>query len=199
MQAYLFDDLDEQKLISRRQINLPGFPSTRYQGSKRKVLPALAEAFSRLNFQSSLDLYSGSGMVSLLLRYLGKTVDSNDCLLFNQSIARAFNGLTSDKLKNITFGDDLLSILTKIPNRGSNLVRDNYQGIFFTDEENVQIDNFCQNCANLDPLERDVLIYAVGQALMKKRPYNLFHRANLSMRKKDVKRSFGNAEVAPFV
>ena len=34
----------------------------------------------------------------------------------------------------------------------------------------------------------------VNDILIKKRPYNLFHRANLSMRTKDVKRSFGNAK-----
>ena len=32
----------------------------------------------------------------------------------------------------------------------------------------------------------------VGRALLMKRPYNLFHRANLSMHLQDVKRSFGN-------
>lgn len=132
-------------------------------------------------------------MVSLLLRYLGKSVDSNDCQLFNQTTARVFLGLSSDKLRNFHINDELLKALTIPPEGGRHLVRDIYDGIFFTKEENIQIDNFCQNIDFFDPLERDILIYAVGQALMKKRPYNLFHRANLSMRQKDVKRSFGNA------
>ena len=34
----------------------------------------------------------------------------------------------------------------------------------------------------------------MGQAMLMKRPYNLFHRANLEMRTNDVPRNFGNAK-----
>ncbi len=88
---------------------------------------------------------------------------------------------------------DLKRLIEDAPVGLPMLVRDNYEGVFFTDVENEQIDRFCQNVVSLPLAIRDIYTYAVGQALLMKRPYNLFHRANLHMRLKDVPRSFGNA------
>ena len=46
-------------------------------------------------------------------------------------------------------------------------------------------------CA-LDGPRRDLALQALFQACLAKRPYNLFHRANLALRRRDVARSFGN-------
>jgi adenine-specific DNA-methyltransferase len=174
---------------------LPRFPSTRYQGSKRKILGELAAAFGSIDFDTVLDLYSGSASVSLLLRYLGKKVHANDFQQYNQATARLFLGLTNGELNSFSFVDELSSLLYTGDNDHLDFVNRNYAGVFFKESENVEIDRFCQNLAksNFSDLEKDAFRYAVGQALMKKRPYNLFHRANLEMRTKDVKRSFGNA------
>ncbi len=172
---------------------LPKFPATRYQGSKRKILPELATAFRNLTFHTVLDLYSGSGVVSLLLRYLGKQVHANDYLLFNQSVARLFLTANDSTFKNLSFREDLGELLSPRSSPGPGLVHEHYRGIFFLDHENEEIDRFCHNVSQINSLHRDLYVYAVGQALMKKRPYNLFHRANLQMRQRDVKRSFGNA------
>jgi hypothetical protein len=40
--------------------------------------------------------------------------------------------------------------------------------------------------------KRAIAYSALCQACLAKRPYNLFHRANLYMRTQDVERSFGN-------
>ena len=80
--------MSEPQLNLFTDLFLPRFPSTRYQGSKRKILPELAQAFRSLEFTSVLDLFSGSGMVTLLLRHLAKQVDSNDFQLYNQTTAR---------------------------------------------------------------------------------------------------------------
>ena len=42
------------------------FPQTRYQGSKYKLLPFLYEHISKLQFNSALDLFSGTSSVSYL-------------------------------------------------------------------------------------------------------------------------------------
>lgn len=172
---------------------LPSFPTTRYQGSKRKIIGPMAEAFSRVNFNTALDLFSGTGTVTLLLRHLGKKVDANDYLDFNRAIAELFINATPSKLRSLKPVDELIDLLNHRDSSCGSLVEDHYDGIFFKKNENRQIDQFCQNVINLDPFRRLVYTYAIGQALMKKRPYNLFHRANLDMRLKDVKRSFGNA------
>ena len=172
---------------------LPKFPSTRYQGSKRKILAPLASALQNIPFNSALDLYSGSGVVTLLLRHLKKNVDANDFQRYNCNTAHLFLRLKDVDIGNIPYRNDLAELLKTTPSTAKKSVANNYQGIFFTDEENIEIDHFCQNVSHLDEPRRRLYIHAVGQALMKKRPYNLFHRANLSMRKKDVQRSFGNA------
>jgi adenine-specific DNA-methyltransferase len=187
-------DLFETSDVSNAAvIDLPNFPTTRYQGSKRKIISPMAAAFSNIQFDTALDLFSGSGTVSLLLRHLGKRTDSNDYLLFNKSIAELFLSATDDQLRSLSPTKELRDLLHHRENSTRSLVEDNYSGIFFTDEENRQIDQFSQNAEKISKFSALVYRYAVGQALMKKRPYNLFHRANLGMRLKNVKRSFGNA------
>lgn len=65
------------------------FPTTRFQGSKRKVLPWLYEVFSQLEFESALDLFGGSATVSYLLKQMGKRVVCNDLLHWNYLTALA--------------------------------------------------------------------------------------------------------------
>jgi len=173
---------------------LPKFPTTRFQGSKRKILPELRNLIETLECNSILDLFSGSGIVSLMFRHIGKEVISNDFLMYNRNTANVFLNLTKSNVDIKTIETELYDLLNTSPLSDLSYVSDNYKNIFFKDEENVQIDRFCQNIRNISKQYKNLYIYAVGQALIKKRPYNLFHRANLNMRLKDVKRSFGNAK-----
>lgn len=170
---------------------LPPFPATRFQGSKRKILSELASALGKLEYSKPLDMFSGSGVVSLLFRTIGKEVSSNDFMLYSQNTAKVFQTFTKEKIEKIDFKKDLEDLLYRLP-VSDGLVSKNYKGIFFIESENTEIDRFCQNIDKYDDFERSLYIYAVGQALTKKRPYNLFHRSNLDMRTKEVKRSFGN-------
>ena len=169
------------------------FPSTRYQGSKRKLVGPLTEALRPLPAGRALDLYSGTGTVSLLLRSLGHCVTANDYLVYNALTARVWLQHLPRSFDNSSVAKDLEYLIENAPVASPMLVRDNYNGIFFTDDENEQIDRFCQNVSAMPAAVADIYTYAVGQALLMKRPYNLFHRANLHMRLKDVPRSFGNA------
>lgn len=169
------------------------FPSTRYQGSKRKLVEPLREALSSLPTGRALDLYSGTGTISLLLRSMGHCVTANDYLAFNALTARIWLQHLPMRFDAETIAADLKHLIEDAPVGLPMLVRDNYQAVFFTDVENEQIDRFCQNVVSLPLPIRDVYTYAVGQALLMKRPYNLFHRANLHMRLRDVPRTFGNA------
>jgi len=169
------------------------FPSTRYQGSKRKLLAFIHAACSGYNFSSVLDLYSGTSSVALLFRQMGKFVTANDYLLYNCVTGKVLLGTESAWLESL----DIAALVARAfghNGRSQTLVRDNYAKIYFTDLENEQIDNFCANLIEFEEEERDLLIYLMGQAMLMKRPYNLFHRANLDMRLKDVPRTFGNAK-----
>lgn len=186
-------ELYEGSGVKLERSALPRLPSTRYQGSKRKIAVELANAFRSLSFSSALDLYSGTATISLILRYLGKHVDSNDYLKYNQTTARLFLRLRDEHFTKVDHGEALRNLLSGYELSSERLVSENFAGIFFTDQENEQIDRFCQNIGRHSGIEKDLYVHALGQALLKKRPYNLFHRANLNMRQRRVKRSFGNA------
>jgi adenine-specific DNA-methyltransferase len=65
------------------------FPRLRYMGSKYRLVPHLAEVFTDLGGRTALDAFSGSGVVSYLLKALGYRVTANDFLTFPSVIARA--------------------------------------------------------------------------------------------------------------
>ncbi|WP_082006288.1 DNA adenine methylase [Sphingomonas sp. ERG5] len=169
------------------------FPSTRYQGSKRKLLPFLYEACKSYDFHSVLDLYSGTSSVSLMFRYMGKRVTANDYMLYNWTTAKILLNATNDWLGGLDM-NSLIEGCFESNNDVQNVVGNRFAGIYFPDEENEQVDLFCANLSKFPPEQADLLIYLMGQSMLMKRPYNLFHRANLEMRTKDVPRSFGNAK-----
>lgn len=191
LQYSLFADPSARDDTSR--IVFEQFPSTRYQGSKRKALGFLWKALSEYQFTSVLDLYSGTGSVSLLLRKMGKVVIANDFLRYNQLTARLLLTLDDTYLASVNI-DELLNSAFEPAEDVSDVFRREFSGIYFKDSENHEIDVFCSNAARLHGRDRDLVVYLMGQAMLMKRPYNLFHRANLSMRLSDVPRSFGNAK-----
>lgn len=167
-----------------------GMPSTRFQGSKKKLLPNLHSVFSELKFDSCLDAFGGTGSVSFLLKQMGKAVTYNDILPSNYIMANAL--FSSDPVE---INEELFRELF-VPQRGveyETVVQKNYDNIYFTAEENQQIDIYCQNVQLLLSVGlKNEAYYLLFQSLLSKRPYNLFHRANLGMRTKEIKRSFGN-------
>src|SRR5487761_251210 len=65
------------------------FPRLRYMGSKYRLVPNLAEVFAEVGGRTALDAFSGSGVVSYLLKALGYQVTANDFLAFPAAIAQA--------------------------------------------------------------------------------------------------------------
>src|SRR5258708_10422939 len=65
------------------------YPRIRYMGSKYKLLPHLAEVFAEVGGQTALDAFSGSGVVSYLLKRQGFSVTANDMLEFPGTLAAA--------------------------------------------------------------------------------------------------------------
>lgn len=167
-----------------------GMPNTRYQGSKRKLLPYLHQTLSKLKFKSVLDAFGGTGSVSYLLSRMGVDVTYNDILPANCEIARALISPGPIHLQKA----DLEGIFQK--QRGvvyADYISELFQGIYFLDQENNQLDVAAQNISRMtDPIARAEAYYLIFQSMLCKRPYNLFHRANLEMRTRDVERGFGN-------
>jgi adenine-specific DNA-methyltransferase len=167
-----------------------GMPSTRYQGSKRKLLPALYQIFRQLSFDSALDAFGGTGSVTHLLSQMGKQVVYNDILTSSAISARALFGIGDLRIESTALSE--LFEKKQGVCYGS-IIEDIYEGVFFTDEENRQLDCLCGNILrSSDSMWRAESWYILFQSMLSKRPYNLFHRANLDMRMRDVARSFGN-------
>jgi len=166
------------------------FPSTRYQGSKAKLADWIWEQIADLDFATCLDAFGGTGAVAYRLKQAGKRVTYNDLLRFNYYIGLALIENREVRLSP----DDLCWLLRRHPDIAyPHFVQDNFADIYFTDDENAWIDQTITNTRQLtDPYKLALAFFALCQACIIKRPYNLFHRKNLYIRFAEVKRSFGN-------
>lgn len=173
-----------------RPFDVP-FPSTRYQGSKRKWISWIWEHLHTLNFETALDVFGGTGVVSHLLKTAGKCVTYNDNLAFNHQI-----GLALIENDSVTLTDEDLDLVLRHQPTVTypTVIERNFSGIYFTDAENAWLDRIITNIEQQlnTPYKQALARFALFQACIIKRPYNLFHRANLYMRTAQVARSFGN-------
>jgi len=183
---------------SSEQLTLPIFephhgvkiPSTRYQGSKAKLVGWIWENIKDLDFSNAIDVFGGTGVVGYFLKQKGKQVYYNDYLMSNYYIGLALIENNNVKLSK----REAEKLLTEDSNyEYCYFIRDTFKDIYYTDEENKWLDIVVQNIRRMDDLYKKALAYyALFQACLVKRPFNLFHRRNLYLRFADVKRTFGN-------
>jgi len=169
----------------------PRFPTTRYQGSKRRLVEWIWDSVKQVSFDTALDVFGGTGAVAYRLKQAGKQVTYNDILAFNHAI-----GLALIENNDIRLDDGEVEQLLKRDGSAEygQFIADTFEGIYFTPAENEWLDTIIQNInRQLDnSYKRAVALFALYQACMVKRPYNLFHRKNLYIREANVERSFGN-------
>lgn len=198
IQQLRFDQIEElsNTKIGKEHINEnkicieQNFPQTRYQGSKSKILDWLWENIEDIHFNTVLDVFGGTGCVSYMFKQKGKNVIYNDLLKFNSIIGKALIENTTETLNK----DDILNILTKHSNiEYPTFIQDNFKDIFYLHEENEWLDVVVTNIKNIEnEYKQSIAWFALFQACIIKRPYNLFHRKNLYVRTNEVERSFGN-------
>jgi len=165
------------------------YPSTRYSGSKRRFLDWIWSNLKDIRFQSVLDVFGGTASVSLLFKIHGKEVHYNDLLKFNQIIGTA---LVENK-KTIVTAADLKNALTFDRKTYPEFIQKEFKSIFYLDNENAWLDKAITEFSQVrDKYKRAILLSALFQACLAKRPFNLFHRANLYIRTNNVHRNFGN-------
>ena len=166
------------------------FPRTRYQGSKRKLSGAILDALSGLEFATVLDAFGGTGSVAHAFKLAGKYVTYNDILEFNHQIGVA---LIENDTVRLTDRDIAAIGRPKVGVDYDDFIERTFEGVYFTTDENRWLDVAVANVrAMSDKYKRALAWFALFQAALAKRPYNLFHRCNLYMRTADVPRSFGN-------
>jgi len=172
------------------------FPSTRYQGSKRKILPWIYESLKDLEFNTVLDACGGTGSVSYLFKKMGKIVTYNDILKFNHLIGKALIENQTVRITNEDL-DFVLNFSNEIEQ--NRFIEETFHDFYYTDEENMWLDQIINRINILEgnsceeaEIKKAMCFYALFQSSLRKRPFNLFHRKNLYLRTNDVERNFGN-------
>lgn len=177
-------------------LDLKLFPTTRYQGSKRKILPWIYEIVKELKFESVLDGFGGSAIVSYMFKRMNKTVVYNDYLKFNYFIGKAL----IENSKVTLSESDIECLMNKSEDiKYQSFIADFFNGVYYLDEENEWLDLVTCNIINMNTYPSKILeykktlaYYSLFQACLVKRPFNLFHRKNLYLRTSSVNRRFGN-------
>jgi len=146
------------------------YPTTRYMGSKQKLLQHISESVKNLDFDSVIDLFSGSGIVGYMFKAQGKKVISNDHMHMSHTFTKALvenNGIILDSGK-------AKKILSKNPH-SDKFVQKTFKGLYFTNAENILIDNIRANIKELtDEYEAAIAMTALIRACTKKRPRGIF-------------------------
>jgi DNA adenine methylase len=154
--------------IIPQQIQL--YPGTKFMGSKEKLIPHIHRLTSHLQFDTVVDLFSGSGVVSYLYKSLGKRVISNDFLNMSSTFTAALieNHQTRVSKEEAT-------ALTNLDVQCDSFIEDNYTGIFFNKSENQALDAIRHNIKNLhNPHKRAIAMTALIRTCMKKQARGIF-------------------------
>lgn len=182
--------LSELYVSSKIPAQVCRYPRTRFMGSKQKLIHDIWKVAERFNFESALDLFSGSGVVGYLFKAMGKSVICNDYMAMAATFSKAM-------IENnvVTLGEEKARSLLCGDGNEDLFVSNTFKGLFFTDEDNHVIDVLRANIMKLrNPYERAIAKAALIRACSKKRPRGLFtyvgHRYDDG--RKDLRLSFGS-------
>ena len=146
------------------------FPSTRFMGSKSKLLDFIWDNVKHFDANSVLDAFSGSGVVGYMFKTKGKKVHSNDILQYSSNIAKAL----IENNESIIDNEDLAILLGRsIKTNG--FIRDTFRGLYFTEKENLFLEQVWHRMEFLsNPVKRALALSALARACIKKRPRGIF-------------------------
>ncbi len=151
---------------------MEAFPRFRYMGSKFKLLPWIHETLQGLDFETCTDAFSGSGVVSYLLKSMGKQVQANDVLRFPAVLTAATVANSATQLTD----DDLALLLhAKALKSEDHFIRNTFDGIFYTPNELSFLDDVWAGIREIDsPLKRSLALAALLRSAIKRQPRGLF-------------------------
>jgi DNA adenine methylase/adenine-specific DNA-methyltransferase len=162
------------------------FPRFRYMGSKFRLLPWLHEAFQNCSFETATDAFSGSGVVSYLLKAMGKQVRTNDSLSFPAVLTAATVANSATRLDSV---DLELLLAAKARKSGERFISRTFDGIFYTPAELAFLDDLWAGIRSMDSsFKRSVAIAAILRSAIKRQPRGLFTVAGDPERYKDGRR-----------
>lgn len=159
-------------LVSGVPSELENFPRFRYMGSKFRLIPWIHETVEGLNFETVTDAFSGSGVVSYLLKAMGKQVHSNDVLSFPSVLTSATVANNATRLSTADL-EFLLSSKARL--ESERFIRSTFEGIFYTPAELSFLDDLWAGIRQLDsPFKRAIALAALLRSAVKRQPRGLF-------------------------
>lgn len=146
------------------------YPSTRYMGSKNKLLSEIWAVASQFKFETAIDLFAGSGIVGYMFKAHGKAVISNDYMEMSATFAKA---MIENNDTTLPMSEALALLESKYPNDG--FVEKTFLGLYFEDDDNRLIDILRVNIKAIkNPYKKAVAMSALMRACLKKRPRGIF-------------------------
>ena len=163
-------ELAEPQLELFKNSQFSSFPGTRYMGSKNKLISEIWGVLQDIEFETAIDAFSGSGVVSYFLKSRGKEVYSNDFLSFSSHISKALVENAEIKISSAE-----LDFLVSSSTNKSRFISDTFKGIYFTDTENSFLDSLRHNINYLDnSFKKSLAISAISRSCLKRRPRGIF-------------------------
>lgn len=156
------------KLSANEQVAM--YPPTRFMGSKRKLLGEIWKIASEFDFNTVIDLFSGSGIVGYMFKAHGKQVISNDYM----SMSAVFTKAMVENNATILPVDEA-KLLLEPTEDSDHFVSEKFKGLYYTDEENEIIDTLRANISKIgDEYKKAIALTSLIRACTKKRPRGIF-------------------------
>ena len=145
------------------------FPRLRYMGSKYRLLPHLERTFAEIGGTTAVDAFSGSGVVSYLLKSQGFAVVSNDFLNFPHIITRATVANSSVRLE-----PELIEEICGPSLDDRDFNSSTCDGLYFDAPDRAFLDSAWSHIDQLRGYRRDLAISALVLSAARKQPRGVF-------------------------
>lgn len=180
-QTFPFDDAICEGLPAQME----KFPRFRYMGSKFRLLDWIHSTLNELEFETAVDAFSGSGVVSYMMKTMGKQVHSNDSLNFPHVLTQATVSNSSIKLssKDVEF-----LIKPRRLHKQSKFIQNKFESIFYTPQELRFLDSVWAGIRELSPSKKSIAVSALLRSAIKRQPRGLFTVAGDPEKYKDGRR-----------
>lgn len=167
-------------VLSLENIN---YPKWHFIGSKHSIWPWIREKTS-FSFNSVVDLFGGTGIISHGFRLLDKEVYYNDFLKYLQiSASGLLQSTKSDTITNEIINEVVKYLENQIE---PSIFTERIGNRYFFPEESLWIDKMVQaiDKSNCSHVQKNILYFALFQSCLKKRPFHTFHGSFLNLRLK---------------
>lgn len=146
------------------------YPELRYMGSKKRLLPWIFEILDKIDFESAMDPFSGTGSVGYLLKSMGRRVVASDFLNFSSLVARA-----TIENNNVRLDGKSIKRLIDPKPASLNFIELTFKDVFYTHEDLQFLDRVSANIKGLEGKHEHALAYtALFRSCLKRQPRGVF-------------------------